>query len=100
MANSVFNLKCCGCQFVESLNSQPYSPKIKELCLEMYLNSMGWRVFQRVREVHHTTMIKWIKDAGIKLPDTSEEQEIPKITEIYELGIFKAIINKKLGFRK
>ncbi|MDE5102140.1 MAG: hypothetical protein O4807_03870 [Trichodesmium sp. St19_bin2] len=45
-------------------------------------------------------MIKWIKDAGIKLPDTSEEQEIPKITEIYELGIFKAIINKKLGFRK
>ena len=30
-------------------------------------------------------MIKWIKDAGIKLPNAPEEQEIPEITEIDEL---------------
>ncbi|NES71985.1 MAG: IS1 family transposase [Okeania sp. SIO2D1] len=83
-----FQCRICGRQFVESPKSQPYSPQIKELCLKMYLNGMGLRAIQRVTEVHHTTIIKWIKDAGIKLPDAPEEQEIPEITEIDELQTF------------
>ena len=83
-----FQYRICGRQFVESPKSQPYSPQIKELCLKMYLNGMGLRAIQRVTEVHHTTIIKWIKDAGIKLPDAPEEQEIPEITEIDELQTF------------
>ena len=34
----------------------------------MYLNGMGLRGIQRVTDIHHTTVLNWIKDAGIKLP--------------------------------
>ena len=43
---------------------------------------------ERVTEIHHTTVMNWIKEAGIKLPDAPEEGEIPEITEIDELQTF------------
>ena len=30
---------------------------------------MGLRGIERVTEIHHTTVMNWIKEAGIKLPD-------------------------------
>ncbi|BAZ47260.1 IS1 transposase (plasmid) [Chondrocystis sp. NIES-4102] len=36
-------------------------------------------------EIHHTTIMNWIRKAGIKLPNAPEEDEIPEITEIDEL---------------
>ncbi len=41
----------------------------------------------------HTTILNWIKDAGLDLPDAPEDSEIPEITEIDELQTF--IGNKK-----
>lgn len=46
---------------------------------------MGLRGIERVTEIHHTTIMKWIKTAGIQLPDSPEAEEIPEITEIDEL---------------
>ena len=40
------------------------------------------RGIERVSEIHHTTVIRWIKKAGIKLPDVPEEDRIPEITKI------------------
>jgi insertion element IS1 protein InsB len=82
--------QCCSCgrQFVESPKFQPYSEEVKQLCLKMYLNGMGLRGIERVTEIHHTTIIHWIKTAGIQLPDSPEENEIPEITEIDELQTF------------
>ena len=51
----------------------------------MYLNGMGLRGIERVTEIHHTTVMNWIKEAGLNLPDTPKESEIPEITEIGEL---------------
>ena len=87
--------KCldCGRQFVESPVERSYPPEVKQLCLKMYLNGMGLRGIERVTEIHHTTVMNWIKQAGIKLPDAPEEGEIPEITEIDELQTF--IGNKK-----
>ena len=59
----------------------------------MYLNGMGLRGIERVTEIHHTTIMNWIEEAGMELPDTPEEEEIPEITEIDELQTF--IGNKK-----
>ena len=59
----------CGSQFVSNPKNQPYSPQVKELCQKMYLNGMGLRGIERVTEIHHTTIINWIKDAGLKLPN-------------------------------
>ena len=87
-----FRCRECGRQFVLNPKQQPYPPEVKQLCLKMYLNGMGLRGIQRVTEIHHTTIMNWIKDAGLKLPD-AEESEIPEITEIDELQTF--IGNKK-----
>ena len=46
---------------------------------------MGLRGIERVTEIHHTTVMNWIKEAGLSLPDTPEESELPEITEIDEL---------------
>ena len=54
---------------------------------------MGLRGIERVTEIHHTTIMNWIKDAGLDLPDAPEDSEIPEITEIDELQTF--IGNKK-----
>ena len=54
----------------------------------MYLNGMGLRAIERVTKIHHTTVINWIKEAGIKLPDDPRDDEIPEITEIDELQTF------------
>ena len=88
-----FRCRECGRQFVLNPKKQPYPPEVKQLCLKMYLNGMGLRGIERVTEIHHTTIMNWIKDAGLDLPDAPEDSEIPEITEIDELQTF--IGNKK-----
>ena len=58
--------QCCDCgrQFVESPFSKSYSPEVRELCLKMYRKGMKLRAIERVTEIHHTTIMKWIKDAA------------------------------------
>lgn len=79
--------KCLDCrrQFVISPIERSYPPEVRKLCLKMYLNGMGLRGIERVTEIHHTTVMNWIREAGIKLPNAPEEGEIPEITEIDEL---------------
>lgn len=104
-----FRCRRCDRQFVLNPKNQPYPSEVKQLCinsvvgyaelnsasptLKMYLNGMGLRGIERVTKIHHTTVINWIKDAKIKLPDAPEESEILEITEIDELQTF--IGNKK-----
>lgn len=66
---------------------------VHSTALKMYLNGIGLRGIERVTEIHHTTIMNWIKDGGLELPDTPEESEIPEITEIEELQTF--VGNKK-----
>lgn len=54
----------------------------------MYLNGMGLRGIERVTEIHHTTIMRWIRDAGHEIPDAPEAGEIPEITELDELQTF------------
>ncbi len=88
-----YQCRVCGRQFVESPVPKTYPSEVKQLCLKMYLNGMGLRGIERVTEIHHTTILNWIREVGMKLPDTPEEDEIPEITEIDELQTF--IGNKK-----
>ena len=59
----------CRRQFVIH-NDQPpgYSDEIKQECLKMYVNGMGFRAIERVKGVHHTTIILWVKQVGGQLP--------------------------------
>ena len=56
----------CGRQFInpQPSNSRGYSDQIRSECLKMYVNGMGFRAIERVKGVHHTTVINWVKDVG------------------------------------
>ena len=47
----------------------------------MYLNGMGWRGIERVSDIHHTTVMHWIREAGHEVRDTAESEEIPEMTD-------------------
>ncbi len=42
----------------------------------------------RVTDIHHTTMLHWVREAGLPLPDAPQSEEIPEITDLDELQTF------------
>lgn len=54
----------------------------------MYVNGLGFRAIERVKKVHHTTVINWVKQVGKALPDTPYTSELPEVTEVDELETF------------
>jgi transposase-like protein len=91
---------CVDClrQFVIR-NEAPrgYSDEFKRECLKMYLNGMGLRGIERVKGVHHTTVITWIKKVGTLLPDSYAPDTIPQVGELDELETFVGSKKTKSG---
>ena len=54
----------------------------------MYVNGMGFRAIERVKGVHHTTVITWVKQVGELLPDAYDPEQIPQVGELDELQTF------------
>lgn len=52
------------------------------------VNGIGFRAIERVKKVHHTTVINWVKQVGNSLPDAPEYSEIPEVAELDELETF------------
>jgi len=91
---------CVSCQrqFIDAYAPpQAYSDHIKRECIEMYLNGMGFRGIERVKGVHHTTIIYWVKKLGQQLPDALEASDIPEIGELDELETFVGSKKTKSG---
>jgi transposase-like protein len=80
-----YKCKQCGRQFLEFYRPWQYSDDVKQLCIKMYLNGMGLRGIERVTDIHHTTVMGWVKAAGLNLPDVPETDEEPEITDLDEL---------------
>ena len=89
---------CCDCrrQFIDIYEHIGYPDEIKRECLEMYVNGMGFRAIERVKKVHHTTVINWVKQVGNSLSDAPEYAEIPEVAELDELETF--VGSKKIRF--
>ncbi|WP_315786134.1 IS1 family transposase [Fischerella sp. JS2] len=88
---------CCDCgrQFIDVYKPpRGYSDEIKQECLKMYVNGMGFRGIERVKNVHHTTIIHWVKRVGTQLADTPNSKEIPQVGELDELETFIGSKNK------
>jgi hypothetical protein len=64
----------------------------------MYVNGMGFRAIERVKGVHHTTLIHWVKQLGKQLPDAPQENEIPEVAELDELETFVGDKKTKSGY--
>lgn len=78
----------CRRQFIQHYDPKGYSNQIKTECLKMYTNGMGFRAIERIKGVHHTTIIHWVKLVGQQLPDAPDADEIPEVTELDELETF------------
>jgi IS1 family transposase len=62
----------------------------------MYLNGMGLRGIERVTEIHHTTVMHWIRAAGHQMRAAPEAEEIPEVTDLDELQTFVGNKRNKL----
>ena len=94
------NHLCMDCrrQFVIRNNApRGYSDEFKRECLKMYVNGMGLRGIERVKGVHHTTVITWIKQVGGILPDAYAPDTIPQVGELDELQTFVGSKKTKSG---
>lgn len=79
----------CGRQFINVYEpTKGYSDNVKRECLRMYVNGMGFRAIERVKGVHHTTIISWVKQEGELLPDAYEPEAVPEVGELDELETF------------
>lgn len=78
----------CGRQFIEFYDPKGYSEDLRRECLEMYVNGLGFCAIERVKKVHHTTVINWVKEVGYSLPEQPDTTVIPEVTEVDELETF------------
>lgn len=76
----------CNRQFRENPYPRAYSSDVKDLCVKMSLNGMGFRGIERVTGISHNSVINWVRQAEVAIPD--ENYEIPEITQIDELQTF------------
>jgi insertion element IS1 protein InsB len=79
----------CKKQFIDDYNLQRgYLEEVKHECLKMYVNGMGFRAIERVKNVHHTTIINWVKEAEKLLPDCYAPERNPSLGELDESQTF------------
>ena len=60
----------------------------------MSVNGMGFRAIERIKGVHHTSIINWVKQVGKMLPDAYEPDTITLVGELDELETFVGKKNK------
>ena len=90
-----------GRQFIDCYQPHKgYSSEVKRECLKMYVNGMGLRAIERVKNVHHTTIINWVKQVGELLPDFYVPETIPEVGELDELETFVGSKKTKFGERR
>ena len=63
----------------------------------MYVNGMGFRGIERVKGVHQTTVITWVKAVGKILPEAYDPATIPQVGELDELETFVGSKKTKSG---
>ena len=89
----------CGQQFIDCYDpAKGYSDEVKRDCLLMYTNGLGFRAIERVKGVHHTTVIYWVKQVAEQLPDAYDPDKVPEVGELDELETFVGSKKTKFGY--
>ena len=71
-----------------TINISGYSDEFKRECLKLYVNGMGFRAIERVKGVHNTTVMSWVRVVGELLPNAYEKETVPQVGELDELETF------------
>ena len=68
---------------------------MRQECLKM----LGFRGIERVKGVHHTTVINsWVRQVAPDLPDAPEPDLIPEVGEVDELQTKVCLKKTKSGY--
>jgi transposase-like protein len=54
----------------------------------MDVNGQGFWAIERVTGVNHNTVLNWVKQAALSLPDTPAHEEITEVAQLDELQTF------------
>ncbi|OKH25383.1 FCD domain-containing protein [Chroogloeocystis siderophila] len=61
MGKQGYICKQCGRQFLATYGSSRYSAEIREKCIVLHNNGIGFREIERITGVNHNTIIRWVK---------------------------------------
>lgn len=78
----------CNRQFIDTYDSRGYSDEVKDHCLTLYCNGMGFRAIERSTGVRHNTVINWVKQTSSRIGE--ENYTIPETCQVDE---FLALVN-------
>ena len=92
-----YQCKNCGRQFIEFYSEVGYSKKIKEDCLTMYVNGNGFRAIERITQVNHNTVIRWVRETGKKISNKNQTYARPVVAQLDELQTFVGKKKPKMG---
>jgi transposase-like protein len=95
--NNQQNYLCrnCGRQLRDPYASKGYAQEVKQHCLTLYVNGVGFRGIERATGVNHNTVINGVKKAQHLSPD--ENHEIPQTAQVDELQTFVGSKKPKSG---
>ncbi|BAQ61880.1 hypothetical protein GM3708_3506 (plasmid) [Geminocystis sp. NIES-3708] len=90
----------CGRQFIDysQRGSKGYDDALRRECLKMYVNGLGFRAIERIKGIHHTTIINSVKAVGELLPDSYNPESTPQVGELDELQTFVGSKKTKCGY--
>ncbi|MBD2079050.1 IS1 family transposase [Leptolyngbya sp. FACHB-17] len=71
-----YKCKRCGRQFLASYRQIRYSEDIKQLCIQMYLRGMSTRRIEKMTDIHHTTILSWLRGVDLDVLELSCGEEL------------------------
>ena len=94
----------CGRQFIGSYEPpKGSSDQVKRECLKLYVNGLSFRAIERIKGVHHTTIITWIKQVGQTLSTGQKLERMAKLIDfLFEVKddisqVVEAVAENTLG---
>ena len=90
--------KHCGCHYTQSrLGRLPLETKLQ--AIKLYLEGVGFRGIERLLDVHHTTVMKWVKNLANEIETLRPEiNETVMTVELDEMWHFVQKKAKNAGY--
>lgn len=88
-----YRCKECGCNYTQSTRARiPLETRLK--AIKLYLEGVGFRGIERLTDVHHTTVMKWVKHLAEEIDRL--KPEIKGSIQTVEIDEMWHFIQKKL----
>jgi len=81
-----YKCKQCGCNYTQStIHRIPLEKRIE--AIKLYLEGVGFRGIERLTHVHHTTVMKWVKNLAEEIerlrPEVSAHVKTVELDEMW-----------------